>query len=128
MSETRILITLLRMYFPWNWEFGSALSQLRNFGVGVGVGSMNPQTPSQYANGNNPPTCTHFIVATSGLHMHFYVYVYVILSVNTCNFGLHVCGIIILTMLYTFIPHTKVLIVHSTASFFPDKNHNTDFN
>jgi hypothetical protein len=27
---------LLRMYFPWNWEFGSALSKLRNFG-GRGV-------------------------------------------------------------------------------------------
>jgi hypothetical protein len=35
MSETRILITLLRLYFPWNWEFGSDLSKLRNFGGGV---------------------------------------------------------------------------------------------
>jgi hypothetical protein len=25
---------LLRMYFPRNWEFGSALSKLRNFGEG----------------------------------------------------------------------------------------------
>jgi hypothetical protein len=33
MSETRILIRLLRMYFPRNWEFSSALSKLRNFGV-----------------------------------------------------------------------------------------------
>jgi hypothetical protein len=32
MSETRILIRLLRLYFPRNWEFGSALSKLRNFG------------------------------------------------------------------------------------------------
>jgi hypothetical protein len=32
MNETRILIRLLRMYFPRNWEFGSALSKLRNFG------------------------------------------------------------------------------------------------
>jgi hypothetical protein len=32
MSETRTLIRLLRMYFPRNWEFGSALSKLRNFG------------------------------------------------------------------------------------------------
>jgi hypothetical protein len=32
MSETRIVITLLRMYIPRNWEFGSALSKLRNFG------------------------------------------------------------------------------------------------
>jgi hypothetical protein len=35
MSETCILIRLLRMYFPRNWEFGSALSKLRNFGEGV---------------------------------------------------------------------------------------------
>jgi hypothetical protein len=34
MSETCILIGLLRMYFPQNWEFGSALSKLRNFGCG----------------------------------------------------------------------------------------------
>jgi hypothetical protein len=33
MSKTRILIRLLRVYFPWNWEFGSALSKLRNFGT-----------------------------------------------------------------------------------------------
>jgi hypothetical protein len=33
MSETRILIRLLRIYFPWHWEFGSALSKLRNFGA-----------------------------------------------------------------------------------------------
>jgi hypothetical protein len=32
MSETRILIRLLRMYFPRYWEFGSALSKLMNFG------------------------------------------------------------------------------------------------
>jgi hypothetical protein len=32
MSESRIVIRLLRMYLPWNWEFGSALSKLRNFG------------------------------------------------------------------------------------------------
>jgi hypothetical protein len=42
MSETRILIRSLRMYFPRNWEFGSALSKLRNFGKGGwGVG-LNP--------------------------------------------------------------------------------------
>jgi hypothetical protein len=35
-SETRVLIRLLRMYFPWNWEFDSALSKLRNFGGGGG--------------------------------------------------------------------------------------------
>jgi hypothetical protein len=31
-SKFRILIRWLRMYFPRNWEFGSALSKLRNFG------------------------------------------------------------------------------------------------
>jgi hypothetical protein len=31
MSESRILVRMLRMYFPRNWEFGSALSKLRNF-------------------------------------------------------------------------------------------------
>jgi hypothetical protein len=36
ISETRILIMLLRVYFPRNWEFGSALSKLRNFGGGGG--------------------------------------------------------------------------------------------
>jgi hypothetical protein len=33
MNETSILITLLWMYIPRNWEFGSALPKLRNFGV-----------------------------------------------------------------------------------------------
>jgi hypothetical protein len=33
MNETHILIRLLRMNTPWNWEFGSALAKLRNFGV-----------------------------------------------------------------------------------------------
>jgi hypothetical protein len=41
MSETRILIRLLWVYFPRNWEFGSALSKLRNFGSG----GLNPPTP-----------------------------------------------------------------------------------
>jgi hypothetical protein len=41
MSEPRILIRLLRMYIPRNWEFGSALEKLRNFGGGEGV---EPQT------------------------------------------------------------------------------------
>jgi hypothetical protein len=30
-SETRIFIRLLRMYFPRNWEFSSALSKLWNW-------------------------------------------------------------------------------------------------
>jgi hypothetical protein len=34
------LVVLLRMYFPRNWEFDSALSKLWNFG-----GVWTPQTP-----------------------------------------------------------------------------------
>jgi hypothetical protein len=34
MSETRILIRLLRMYFSRNWDLDSGLSKLRNFGGG----------------------------------------------------------------------------------------------
>jgi hypothetical protein len=29
MNETCTLIRLLRMYIPWNWEFGSAMAKLR---------------------------------------------------------------------------------------------------
>jgi hypothetical protein len=31
MSLTCTLVRLLQMYFPQNWEFGSALSKLQNF-------------------------------------------------------------------------------------------------
>jgi hypothetical protein len=31
MSETRILIRLLQMYIPRNWEFGQDFSKLQNF-------------------------------------------------------------------------------------------------
>jgi hypothetical protein len=44
MGKTHILIRLLWMYFPWNWEFSSALLKLRNF-----VGSLNPPNPHRYA-------------------------------------------------------------------------------
>jgi hypothetical protein len=50
MSETRILVRLLRMYFPRNWEFGSALSKLRNFGGG-GLNPPNP--PPGYASADS---------------------------------------------------------------------------
>jgi hypothetical protein len=43
MNETHILSRLLRMYIPWNWEFGSALSKLRNF-EGWGVEPPPPRT------------------------------------------------------------------------------------
>jgi hypothetical protein len=45
MSETRILIRLLQMDIPQNWEFGPAFSKLRNFG-----GGLNPP--------NHPPGYT----------------------------------------------------------------------
>jgi hypothetical protein len=38
------------MYFPRNWEFGSALSKLQNFGGG----GLKPQTPLRYATGCHP--------------------------------------------------------------------------
>jgi hypothetical protein len=41
MNEAHILIRLLWMYIPRNWEFGSALAKLRNF-----EGGLNPSTPS----------------------------------------------------------------------------------
>jgi hypothetical protein len=37
MSETHILVRLLQMYFPRNWELGPALSELVNFKGGGGV-------------------------------------------------------------------------------------------
>jgi hypothetical protein len=53
MSETRILIRLLRVYFPRNWEFGSVLSKLRNFGWG----GLNTPTPPH----GTPPCSTVLI-------------------------------------------------------------------
>jgi hypothetical protein len=49
MNETRIVIRLLRMYIPRNWEFGSALEKLRNFG-----GFEHPN-PLRYATPTPPP-------------------------------------------------------------------------
>jgi hypothetical protein len=40
MSESRILIRLLRMCFPRNWEFGLALSKLWNFVGGWGCWNL----------------------------------------------------------------------------------------
>jgi hypothetical protein len=42
MSELSILSMLLRIYFQRNWEFGSALPKLRNFGAGGGGGFEHP--------------------------------------------------------------------------------------
>jgi hypothetical protein len=51
MGETCILIGLLRMYFPRNWEFGSALSKL---GISSGGGGeFKPPTPRRYTPGLN---------------------------------------------------------------------------
>src|SRR5215510_11165037 len=50
MSEPRILIRLLQMYFPRKWEFG-----LRNFGGGGG-GPPNPPPP--------PPLPPRYATAT----------------------------------------------------------------
>jgi hypothetical protein len=35
IRETHVLVRLLWMCYPRNWEFGSALSKLWNFGGGV---------------------------------------------------------------------------------------------
>jgi hypothetical protein len=51
MNETRILIRLLSVYIPRNWEFGSALSKFRNFRGGF----KTPQTPT-------PPLCMPMIL------------------------------------------------------------------
>jgi hypothetical protein len=45
MSEPRILIRFLQMYFPCNWKFDSSLSKLRNFYEGGGVEPPKPSTP-----------------------------------------------------------------------------------
>jgi hypothetical protein len=53
------------MYFPHNWEFGSALSKLQNFGGG-GVKPPNPSL-SRYATGKEHSflhlqgSCTLFV-------------------------------------------------------------------
>jgi hypothetical protein len=51
MSETRLRIRLLRMYFPRNWAFGSALSKLWNFRGGGGRVEPPPKPPPRYATG-----------------------------------------------------------------------------
>jgi hypothetical protein len=54
MSKTRILIMLLQMYIPRNWEFSQAFSKLRNFFFLGGGGGFNPpNTPLGYASGHD---------------------------------------------------------------------------
>jgi hypothetical protein len=59
MSETRILIRLLWMYFLRNWEFGSALTKLPKFRV----------NPPRYATGPgaHPASCTMGTVSFLGV-------------------------------------------------------------
>jgi hypothetical protein len=57
INETHILIRLLQMYIPRNWEFGSALTKLRIFG---GWGVLNPP---------NPPFGTPLIQAAKTCHV-----------------------------------------------------------
>jgi hypothetical protein len=45
MNKTHILIRLLWMYIPRNWEFRSALAKLRNLGGGGGVTPPHFVTP-----------------------------------------------------------------------------------
>jgi hypothetical protein len=53
ISETRILIRLLRLYFPRNWKFDSALSKFRNF---EGGRFDQPKTPL--------PPVRHYVTAS----------------------------------------------------------------
>jgi hypothetical protein len=68
MGETRILITL-RLYFPRNWEFGSALSKFRNFG-GRGVFESPKPLPPRYTTGVGDKDACSF---TTGVHISFLV-------------------------------------------------------
>ena len=67
MSENRTLVRLLRMYFPRNWQFGSAC---QNFRISAGMGELNTQNPPQRryvteSNGNfNTPLETGVCCAT----------------------------------------------------------------
>jgi hypothetical protein len=80
MSEPRILIRLLRIYFPWNWEFGSALSKLRNFGTG-GVEPPPPTVrPDIYCSFFSAGFIATFVGSLSGLFFNFSVYLNVLSS------------------------------------------------
>jgi hypothetical protein len=57
MSETRILIRLLLMYFPQNWEFGSALSKLQNFGGGGLTHTPSPKVRHCFGSLKTRNTC-----------------------------------------------------------------------
>jgi hypothetical protein len=67
---------LLQMYFPRNWEFGSALSKLGNFGGGLGLNPRNP--PSRYVTVENRSIypflsysfCKQILVIVVAVHTH----------------------------------------------------------
>jgi hypothetical protein len=50
------------MYFPRNWEFGSALSKLRNFGGGFESPLGTPLSPNGFVTGNSTEEITPFVV------------------------------------------------------------------
>jgi hypothetical protein len=72
MSETRILISLLWMYFTRNWEFGSALSKLRNFGGGGEV-EIPKTLPPPYATVGGPRWEFHAGPLTVDLEDKYYL-------------------------------------------------------
>jgi hypothetical protein len=67
MSEARFLIRLLRMHFPWNWEFGSTLSKLWNVFWGEGV--EPPKSPPRYATDPTRYSVTAVVLRT-GKRLH----------------------------------------------------------
>jgi hypothetical protein len=84
MSETHILIRLLRVYISRNWEFGLALVKLRNFGGEP----PTPPAPTQRLSialhrschrHNLRPSRKHCLTDTS------------VLNRNTCNLEMY-CG------------------------------------
>jgi hypothetical protein len=75
MSETHILIRLLQMYFPQNWEFGSALSKFLYFNRVV----FEPP---------KPPSVHHWMVPDHGF-CHCYMHTHVCMCVCVC---VCVCG------------------------------------
>ena len=78
LSESRILARFLRMYFPRNWEFGYALSKLRNFG---GVEPPKPPPP-RHATARSNKACLASKSESSALVCVCIMYVR---NINTLN-------------------------------------------
>jgi hypothetical protein len=64
MSETHILIRLLRMYFPRNREFGPTLSKVQNFRGGFEPPKPNPH---QYTTGQQHSELIYLDIKLSDL-------------------------------------------------------------